>query len=200
MSEKNYIEKLFRDALGKIGAPPPKDSKTAIEKKLIEAGLLKEDNSSKRTFFWLIGIIAFISISVTAGYLVINKNKNSAPIVTASDEEIPVNMDEEIKKQRKTVKYKNRSGLSGPGNIQKESDYDLNEQAEDDKNNTVAGENLKYNYEKKEKNTPIKTSADSINQPDKNLINDSINNNDPANVYDTRTEKTEQKNVQKRNR
>jgi hypothetical protein len=78
MSDKKSIEKLFGDALGKGGSHPPKSTEDAIRKKLIEAGLLKEDKSKKRFFFGLWSISALVVLSVTLGYFLKDDHKNIA--------------------------------------------------------------------------------------------------------------------------
>ncbi|HKR03581.1 MAG TPA: hypothetical protein VJY62_03020 [Bacteroidia bacterium] len=86
MSGKKNIENLFNDALGKAGTRPPKGTQEDIKKKLIESGYLKDNNSSKRTLFWLMGITGLALLSVTALYFLNDKNKNLSQTTTQSQQ------------------------------------------------------------------------------------------------------------------
>jgi hypothetical protein len=167
MSEKKNIENLFKDALRKAGAPPPKGAGEDIKKKLIESGLLKDNNSSKRILFWMTGIIAFAIVVVTAGYFMENNNKNLTQAKIESGQnnrEAAINKEKESNESIKVDSFQNEDmneNATHPDSINNGNSGSI-------QNFTANNRNLSQNFTKPPKREKEETS---LNNKGKNLVN-----------------------------
>jgi hypothetical protein len=75
MKENNSLEKQFKESLKDIEAGPPDGAKGAIEKSLIDSGLLKEKNEG-RGGLWIIVLLAFL-VAAPVIYLLKKNHKHT---------------------------------------------------------------------------------------------------------------------------
>src|SRR4051812_26390357 len=81
MKENKNLEKQFKDSFTDYSAGPPDGAKGAIEKSLIDAGLLKE-KSEGRGALWMFVLLALLVVAPLI--LLLKKNHNEKQTVAQS--------------------------------------------------------------------------------------------------------------------